>query len=122
VTAEKTSLVDWSQLLMLRTLQGPGEPDIVSDLISSFLVDADARMAHLHEGVSTGDLKIVAHEAHTLKGSAALLGAEPLRREAEALETAARSGSVPDLDDLVRRLDEAIHEAKDALAHGPPAG
>ncbi|MEA4854807.1 MAG: Hpt domain-containing protein [Solidesulfovibrio sp.] len=58
-----------------------------------------------------GDDKAVALHAHTLKTSAATIGAEALRRAAEALEQAAATGDRAAMDRAMRDF----HAARDLL-------
>ncbi|WP_428559414.1 MAG: Hpt domain-containing protein [Solidesulfovibrio sp. DCME] len=59
-----------------------------------------------------GDSKAVALHAHTLKTSAATIGAEGLRRAAEALERAADDGDEAAMAEALRDF----HAARDILA------
>ena len=115
-------VVDWPRLLMLRDLQPPGEPDVVAELIASFLSDSAERIERLHAASAAGNLRGVSHEAHAIKGSAGLLGAEPLRAEAEAVETAANAGLVEGLPALIARMNSALDVAHAALSRGPETG
>jgi HPt (histidine-containing phosphotransfer) domain-containing protein len=118
---ETRSVIDWPQLLMLRELQPPDEPDVIADLIATFKKDSSARLERLRAAAASGNLTDVGHEAHALKGSAATLGAELMRGEAEHIEAAVRANDLAPLPPLVTRLAEALREAQAELAKGPPS-
>jgi HPt (histidine-containing phosphotransfer) domain-containing protein len=114
-------VIDWPRLLIFRDLQPPGEADIVAELIDSFLSDSAARLERLHAAAAAGNLRGVAHEAHSIKGAAALLAADPLSAEAEAVEIAANAGLAQDLPPLLVRLNSALNTTHATLSRGPGA-
>jgi HPt (histidine-containing phosphotransfer) domain-containing protein len=114
-------VVDWPQLLLLRELQDPSEPDVVADLVATFLTDSAVRMARARAALAAGDAKGVMVEAHTLKGSAALLAAEPLRRAAERVERAANAGSTGLAAGLLDDLAATLAEVRGAFEAGVPS-
>jgi len=105
-------VVDWNQLESLRDLQEPDEPDLIEELLATFVGDGQPRMARIAAAVSAGNGAAVRMEAHTLKGSAALLGAVRLSEAAERLEHAAHAGETGRLaglaGDLARSMDDAL--------------
>ena len=74
----------------------------------------------LHEAAAAGQWRDVGHQAHTLKGSAALLACEPLRVAAETVELAVRTGETDGLSDAIAVLADALARARDVLSSGPP--
>jgi HPt (histidine-containing phosphotransfer) domain-containing protein len=114
------AIVEWPRLLELRDLQPSGQPDIVAELIDAFLADSARRIAILHQAAAVGQWRDVGHQAHTLKGSAALLACEPLRAAAEIVEIAARTGATEVLPDAIVVLADALALARDVLSSGPP--
>jgi len=79
-------VIDSPRLMTLRDLQEPDEADVILELVDSFVTDTTRRLVLLHEAAATGDVKTIAHEAHTLKGSAAALGADLMRAHAKLPE------------------------------------
>ncbi len=67
----------------------------------SFLHDTPNRIDVLEGHVARGDAELAGREAHGIKGAAANVSAEELRRVAEAMEEAGRRG---DLDALAQDL------------------
>jgi two-component system chemotaxis response regulator CheY len=92
--------VDPEVLEMLASLQEPGEPDLVVELVTLFLRDTPERLAEL-----TGrpvEAATAARVAHAVKGSAGNLGATGLQELAGRLEQAGHRGEAGEaLADLV---------------------
>jgi len=112
----KPKVVDWSQLDDWRELRERGEPDLIAELVATFLQDSEQRVARLVAAVQTGDRAVVRREARTVKGTAELLGASHLRATAERLEDEAARGLVGMRG--VAELQAALTEVRSALARG----
>jgi len=78
--------VDTEVLDMLASLQEPGEPDLLSELVSLFLRDTPERLQDLARHPL--EAAPVARVAHAVKGSAGNLGAMHLQELASRLEQA----------------------------------
>ena len=85
--------IDAEVLEMLASLQEPGEPDLLVELVTLFLRDTPSRLRDL----SARPLEAgrVVRVAHAVKGSAGNLGAMLLQERASALEQAAQAGGDP---------------------------
>ncbi|MFY1620951.1 response regulator [Micromonospora sp. WMMD736] len=90
-----------------------GDRDFVRRLLADFPAEAQRLLAALH-GALPDDRATAAREAHSLKSSAAALGANALSDAARDTEAAARSRP-QELADAVRRLDEAAAQTIKAL-------
>ncbi|WP_052360818.1 response regulator [Geminisphaera colitermitum] len=90
--------IDPEQFAQLRTLQDADNPEFVNDIIRLFLSEAPRLATSLHAARDESDLGAIAANAHSLKGSAANLGARALQAASDRLELAAR-----DLSDTPRR-------------------
>jgi HPt (histidine-containing phosphotransfer) domain-containing protein len=87
--------VDPEVLEMLASLQEPGEPDLVAELLTLFLRDTPERLFELRaRPLEAGP---AARVAHTVKGSAGNLGATQLQERASALEQAGHRGADADV-------------------------
>ena len=75
---EGSSPVDLSVLEQYRELQDEGDPDIVAELIDTFLSDIPNRVSGIREALDSANPTQLEHEAHNLKGSSANLGAHTL--------------------------------------------
>ena len=72
---------------MLRSLQQPGEPDVLAQLAEPFLSEGSSLMAALRAAVATGDADALKAQAHALKGSASNLAASRMATLCAELET-----------------------------------
>jgi CheY-like chemotaxis protein/HPt (histidine-containing phosphotransfer) domain-containing protein len=86
---------------------------LVEQLVGRFLAAADGHLARVVEAAAAGDTQAVAQTAHSLKSSAANLGAEALAACCRELERSARQGHV---DDVRARIEATRREQVRALA------
>ena len=77
-------------------MEEPGSNELVTQLVSSFLASADGQLARLGEAVAEGQPKALGQIAHTLKSSAANLGAVALAACYRELELCGRQGRLDD--------------------------
>jgi CheY-like chemotaxis protein/HPt (histidine-containing phosphotransfer) domain-containing protein len=80
-----------------------------------FLKESGARLQRIEEALGSGDMKQLAIEAHTLKGSAMTFGCRAMHEAAGRLEAAAASGAEADLAALAAALARAFDEVRDGL-------
>jgi CheY-like chemotaxis protein len=111
-----TSPVDLAMLRTLRASQGPGDPDIVAEVIALFLKEAPARLASLREAAVDGDLAAASRAAHTLKGSAGHLGARTFSTLCARFEEKVRAGRPFDVAFAVDAIAEELDRVSAALA------
>ena len=104
--AEEVSGIDLRVLDMLLDSVG-GDPLFMSTLVDSFTDDAPARLAEMRQGLASGDSELVRRAAHTLKSTAATLGAPVLAAGCADLEARAASGDLADGHDALERLESA---------------
>jgi len=88
-----------------------GDRSLEREVLSLF----DRQAAMLIERMRAGKPAAIASLAHTLKGSAAGIGAERVARSASAAEIAA-SGSATDCGQAIDRLAQAVDEARALIA------
>lgn len=87
--------VDDEVLEMLASLQEPGEPDLLAELVTLFLRDTPARLADLEpRPLAAGP---TARVAHAVKGSAGNLGAMHMQDLAARLEQAGHAGAASEV-------------------------
>jgi HPt (histidine-containing phosphotransfer) domain-containing protein len=96
-----------------------GDP-LLGRMIRLFLELGPDRMETLRKGLADRDLDALGSTAHSLKSSAANLGAERLRLGAATLEEACRRGEGGEVDQLVHALEEAFQETAEALRRVEP--
>ena len=71
------------------------DDELLAEIFAVFAGEAPDRRSGMEAALAAGDLARLAGMAHSLKGVAATMFAEPLRQAAYVLEMAARSGDAP---------------------------
>ncbi|MCF7936410.1 MAG: response regulator [Synergistales bacterium] len=93
-----------------------GDRDAARQIVAVFLEDAPARARELREALEQGDGQTAGKKAHSLKGIAATIGGEALRRAALAAEEAGRSGDIDriraHLPEVERQLERLVEELR----------
>jgi CheY-like chemotaxis protein len=87
---ESGGTIDPGAMKELLNLQEEGASNIVEELIAIFLEDAPKRMASLRGAMDSADPSTLAHNAHALKGSCAVIGAVNMRDLCYELEKLGR--------------------------------
>lgn len=111
-------VLDPAALDQLRALQRPGRPNLIERVIKLFRVDAPARLEALKLALAQEDWDSFRREAHTLKSSAANIGANHMRQIASAAERAVLDRRIDELKQGVTHLESALEEVLDALDGG----
>ena len=96
----------------LRELDEPGSTELVTHLVGSFLKSANASLARVAAAATVGDAKALAQGAHSLKSSAANLGADALAACYRELEKLGREGRI---DEARALIEPTRHEQQRAL-------
>jgi CheY-like chemotaxis protein/HPt (histidine-containing phosphotransfer) domain-containing protein len=92
------------------------DQELLDDLIDAFLQKIPARIDQLVADFARGDLNAASMNAHSLKGSAANLGARRMRAVCAALDMMARNGAVENVASLLADLRAEYRQASLALA------
>ena len=100
----------------LERLHEWGGKRLVAQMIDLFLSQAPERLRGLREGLSNGDVDVVERSAHSLKSTAANLGATTLSRLAEDAERAASERNLTGVREFVPELEAEFARARDALS------
>ncbi len=108
-------VIDENVIESLRELGGEDDPGLVAELIEMFLEDAPRHLDDMITGLESGDLEIVHRSAHTLKSSAANMGAMILSSLCKEVEELARTECVDELGPKARFCREAFSATKEAL-------
>jgi two-component system, sensor histidine kinase and response regulator len=112
VTADEAGAIDQRAIDALRELDDDGGMGLVTQLVSSFLESAERQHARIEAAADAGDVKALAQAAHSLKSSAANLGATALSACYRDLEKCGREGRIDDARSLFAK---ARHEQARAL-------
>lgn len=100
----------------LERLKEWGGDKLVGQMVRLFLKNAGSRMDQIRSGLSDGNLDEAERGAHSLKSSAANIGAESLRTMATRLESAALDSNIDDARALLPQLEGAYAEAMEELS------
>jgi CheY-like chemotaxis protein len=113
------SVINMAAIDTLREIDDSGSMDLAIQLVNSFLKSADDNLARVVAAANEGNAKIVAQVAHSLKSSAANLGAEALSNCYRELEKCAREGRIADargwLDPTQRAQQAALRQLRELL-------
>ena len=113
VTDEARDIIDWAYFEKSRTELGPG----FIRILSYFKEDGTKSIAQIESAMREQDTTALVLPAHTLKGESRQLGAEPLAKVAELIESTARfcieshrfpDELVPKVVELRRLFDQTI--------------
>lgn len=84
-----------------------GGVPLLRDVARLFATTCDERIVSLHDALAVGNRREVARLSHAIKGSAAQVGAESLRRSATLLERESAAGELDRLREIVDGLAAA---------------
>lgn len=102
--------LQWNKAFALE--QTAGDEELLAELLALFRDSSVADFAHLQEAVAAGDAAGVVRAAHSLKGAAASLGIEGVRRLALAMETDGRNNSVTVARGKLKDMGELLEQLK----------
>lgn len=89
-----TPALDTSVVDSIRDLQAPGEPNLLEQITTAFLEDAQIRLADLRQAVAIDDRTQIQRLAHSLKGMCGVIGAHQMAALSVALERTPITASV----------------------------
>jgi HPt (histidine-containing phosphotransfer) domain-containing protein len=110
---EAPDIVDWAYFEKSRTELGPG----FIRILSYFKEDGEKSIGQIEQAMREENTAALVLPAHTLKGESRQLGAEPIAKIAELIETTARicvethrfpDELVPQVVELKRLFNEAV--------------
>jgi len=110
---------DWVLPEALRHLAAEGEAELVGELLGDFRADVAARMLKLRAAVARRDPVVVKAEAHSIKGSAAQMGAAGMAEACLALEMDTRAGSLENADSQIETIQTQFDRVCGAMAQHP---
>jgi two-component system sensor histidine kinase/response regulator len=110
--ATETPAINLATIDALRELDEDGGMGLVRQLVSSFLASADDHLDRVVTAATEGNTKALGQAAHSLKSSAANLGAQALAGCYRELEQCAREGRIDGVRGL---LDQTRREHQRAL-------
>ena len=93
-----------------------GREDVVRNVLSSFLKTVEEQITRITAALAEGELEAVRQEAHSLKGGAWNLAADPIGEAARKLEEAAKAGEGEASRSAFAGLQEEFERLKSAAA------
>ncbi len=93
-----------------------GDPELLTIVAGMFLEESAGRLARLEDAFGHGDAEALERAAHTLKGTAAILALGRVRELAAGLEEMGAKGDLTDAAESLRRLSDALDEARPVLS------
>ncbi len=112
--SDELPILDASGLADLRASVGDDDA-FVRDLIATFLAEEPANLELVAGAAARGDAEAIIRPAHTLKSSAAAIGAARLSGICRQIEFAGREGRTQDLAALTQDARKAWEETVAAL-------
>ena len=85
-----------------------GFKDLLVEVLQIFQQQSGEYLEILQKAIDSGDIAILAEEAHTMKGSAGSVGAMELSNRAKAIELAAKAGEYEKAKKLFSELPEIL--------------
>lgn len=99
----------------LERLKEWGGDKLAAQMVRLFLKNSGTRMEQIRSGIEAGDVDEAERGAHSLKSSAANIGAERLRTLATQVEAAALDRHLDRMTQLLPKLDNAYAAVMDTL-------
>lgn len=96
-----------------------GDLELIGDVLVAFCADAPAHIANLRRALDQSDAPAVRRIGHTLKGSAASVGAEALRAVAYQVELAGSDGELHRIPKLLPQLKIELSRLLQDLTDNP---
>lgn len=113
---QRATVLDAKALQVLRDIGGKDGPDVLAEVIDSFLEEAPKQVQAIRLAVNVGDAAALTRAAHTLKPTSAALGAIALAQVCKELEVMGRSGNISEeLALKVQHLAVEYEQVKIAL-------
>ncbi|WP_458774001.1 response regulator [Desulforhopalus sp. 52FAK] len=110
-----STIVDRSALEQIRLLQMDEEPDLLTEVIGSYLQDADDIVARLVETLVDNNRERMKRDAHTLKSSSANVGAMVLFQMSKELEAGCDMNSAQENQDIIINIQKKYAQTKREL-------
>ncbi len=99
----------------LERLEDWGGPGLSKEIVQLFLDHGPVRMDQIRGALDGDDLDVPERGAHSLKSSAANVGAQHVRRFASEVESAASGGDLQLVRELIPNLEQAYAQASREL-------
>jgi HPt (histidine-containing phosphotransfer) domain-containing protein len=105
-------VIDPQAIENLRALNPGDHDEFLREISGIFLEDTPLRITELTQSLTAGDVAKFTRAAHSIKGSAANLGASALRAVAEKLEHQSRKDGLASVATLVTEIKTEFSRAE----------
>jgi PAS domain S-box-containing protein len=99
-----------------------GDLELIGDVLAAFSADAPTHITNLLDALNRSDTIAIRRIGHTLKGSAASVGAEAVRSVAYQVELAGSDGEIHLIPKLLTQLKTELSRLLQHLADNPMVG
>jgi len=106
----------WTLPDSLRELAEEGNDDLVKEVLSVFRSDCTTRLSLLRAAVAAIDRPEIRRQAHTIKGSAAQVGAAEMASTCRNLEFLSADATPDQMATLLDRVELEFRIVRDAMA------
>ena len=89
--------------------------ELAQTVIGCFLADFPLQLQQLHKHLQANDATAAGKQGHTIKGSAAAIGAEALRAAAFELELAGKQGNLETIRALLPKMEKLFEQLQEAI-------
>lgn len=107
--------IDVHAVSRIRAIQGKDNTSLFEQVVAQFAETGPALVATLREQYVSGDSEAIWRTAHSLKSSAAALGARQLSRRCAEIEALAREAGAPSVSGLINALESDLAAAQSGL-------
>ncbi|MDD2463864.1 MAG: response regulator [Desulfobulbus sp.] len=105
----------WDQEGMFARLMG--DVRMAATISQGFLLDMPLQIERLEASLTAGNAKAVCHQAHTIRGAAAIIGGERLKAVAQTMERSAQLGHLKTLQAHLAALHVEFEVLKERIQH-----
>jgi HPt (histidine-containing phosphotransfer) domain-containing protein len=105
----------WTPPDILQELGAEELSDLLMELVGTFKGDTEVRLQMLREAVAAGDVESVRKAAHSMKGSAAQMGADDIASACREIETAVDEGCADRLQELAAHVEQLFAVTRRAM-------
>lgn len=109
------SEIDHNALDNVRALQRPGKPDLLGRIVDLFVTQTPKDVATITASVVSEDFELVRITAHSVKSSAAYVGAHQFSERLAKIEKAACENDLAQCQQLANKLDQHAKAVIDEL-------
>jgi len=107
--------IDTAAIEAITSLQQPGKPDLFGKVFELFEQNSPALLDTIETGFQAGDTEAVRGSAHSLKSSAAYVGATEVSALSKAIESAAREDRLEDVAAEIGQIRDSYESTVVAL-------